>query len=63
MKYLLESIIIYRLPLPLSKISVSLGFNDVFCCAGVRLDLGGGEGELEVVVMLCLSCYGFCVGT
>lgn len=45
MNYLLDSIIMYRLPLPLSKISVSLGFNDAFHCAGVRLDLSSGGGD------------------
>ena len=42
---LLESIITYRLPLPLSKISVSLRFDNVFRCNGVRLDIGGGGGD------------------
>ena len=42
---LLESIITYRLPLPLSKISVSLRFDNVFRCDGVRLDIGGGGGD------------------
>ena len=32
------------LPLLLSKISVSLGFGDIFHCDGVRLGLGGGGG-------------------
>ena len=50
--FLLECIIIYKLPLPLSKIPVSLEFDDVFRCDGVRLDLssvggdnGGGSGD------------------
>ena len=45
MNLLLESIITYRLPLPLSKISVSLRFDNVFRCDGVRLDIGGGGGD------------------
>ena len=45
MNFLLESIITYRLPLPLFKMSASLSFNDVFCCAGVRLNLGGAGGD------------------
>ena len=44
MNFVLESIITYRLPLPLSKISMSLGFDDVFHCDGAGLDFGGGGG-------------------
>ena len=35
------------LPLPLSKISVSLGFGDIFRCDGVKLGLGGGGGGVD----------------
>ena len=45
MNFLLESIITYRLPLPFSKISMSLGFGDVFRCDGSGLDSGGGGGD------------------
>ena len=44
MNFLLESIITYRLPLPLSKISMFLGFGDVFRCDDAGLDFGGGGG-------------------
>ena len=47
MNFLLESIITYRLPLPLSKISMSLGFDGVFRCDGAGLDFGGGGGDDE----------------
>ena len=45
MNFLLESIITHRLPLPLSKISISLGFGDVFRCGGAGLDFGGDGGD------------------
>ena len=45
MNFLLEFIITYRLPLPLCKIYVPFGFDDVFCCDGVRLHLGGSGGD------------------
>ena len=57
MNLLLESIITYRLPLPLSKISVSLGFGDIFRYAGAGLDFGG---ELSISILsasfrICLN--------
>ena len=57
MNFLLESIITYRLPLPLSKISVSLGFGDIFRYAGAGLDFGG---ELSISILsasfrICLN--------
>ena len=45
MNFLLESIITYRLPLLLSKISVSLEFDDVFRCDCLTLNLVDGGGD------------------
>ena len=45
MNFLLESIITYKLSLPLSKISVSLRFDNLFRCDGVRLDMGGSGDD------------------
>ena len=45
MNFLLDFIITYKLSLPLSKISVSLRFDNVFHCDGVRLDMDASGGD------------------